>query len=50
MGAIFNNRYIVATWDKQFLINERPSIEFLELFALFVALETLGSSSKTVQH
>ena len=44
MGAIFCNQFIVGRWGKQFIQQESPSIEFLELFALFAALKTWGHS------
>ena len=46
MGAVFENRYIVAQWDKLFIQTEKPSIEFLELFALVAAVITWSNESK----
>ena len=34
MGGVFDTRWIVAKWDSDFIKQEKPSIEFLELFAL----------------
>ena len=42
LGAVYNNSYIVAKWNTSFLLQEHPSIEFLELFALCAALLTWG--------
>ena len=42
MGAIFGTRWLVAAWDKNFILQENPSIEFLELFALVAAILTWG--------
>ena len=38
MGAVFKNRFIVGRWGHDFIHNENPSIEFLELYALYSAL------------
>ena len=40
MGAIFENRWIVAHWPKGFITTYEPSIEFLELYALVTAIFT----------
>ena len=42
MGAIFNNSWIAGLWGRDFILNEKPSIEFLELFALVAAILTWG--------
>ena len=39
-GAVFGNKWIYGTWGQQFIQNQRPSIEFLELAALYLALTT----------
>ena len=44
MGAIFENRWIAGQWTKSFMVQEDPSIEFLELFALVSALLVWKSS------
>ena len=40
MGAVFENSWIMAKWGSQFIRLCQPSIEFLELFALTVAVLT----------
>ena len=40
MGAIFGDRWIFGKWGRDFIVKEKPSIEFLELFALVAALIT----------
>ena len=42
LGAVFDNRFIVGKWGEHFIMEQQPSIEYLELFALFVALVTWG--------
>ena len=42
LGATYGNRWIVGIWGKQFTQIERPSIEFLELFALVAAILAWG--------
>ena len=42
LGGIFNDRWIAQKWDKEFLIREKPSIEYLELYALAAGLFTWG--------
>ena len=39
-GATFKSRWIVGQWNESFIMNCKPSIEFLELFALTVAVLT----------
>ena len=34
MGGVWQNQWFYALWDPAFLKSERPSIEFLELFAI----------------
>ena len=41
-GAIFGKRWIVGTWGKQFMSEEKPSIKFLELFSLVAGIFTWG--------
>ena len=43
LGAVFENRYIVATWPHEFLEINQPSIQFLELYALVAAVLTWGN-------
>ena len=33
-GCIFNNRWIYSRWENNFISSYKPSIEFLELYAL----------------
>ena len=40
LGGIFNKRWIAKQWDKKFLQDCKPSIEFLELFALTTGILT----------
>ena len=40
MGAIFESRWIVAAWGKEFIKSQKPSIEFLELYALVAGIIT----------
>ena len=42
MGAVFGNSWIIGMWGEKFIIEESPSIEFLELFALVAAVLTWG--------
>ena len=47
MGAIFleENKWLIAQWPRDFIIDENPSIEFLELFALAITILTWGKSN-----
>ena len=42
MGAVFPeiNQWIFGQWDPQFIQEQQPSIEFLELYALMMAVAT----------
>ena len=42
MGVIFGNRWLVQAWDKEFLQQFKPTIDFLELYALVATLLTWG--------
>ena len=42
MGAIFGNHYLVKAWDNNFIDKFNPSIQFLEMYALVVAVLTWG--------
>ena len=42
LGGIFNDRWICEKWGSQFIIEEKPSIQFLELFALAAGILTWG--------
>ena len=39
-GCIFNRRWIQAFWPKNFIQDQKPSIEYLELFALMAGILT----------
>ena len=39
-GAVFGNRWIVGQWNEDFIVSCKPSIEFLELFALTAGILT----------
>ena len=39
-GCILNTKWIQGFWDKQFMTTNKPSIEFLELFALCAGIFT----------
>ena len=41
-GAVFNNDWLFGQWEPGFIENQKPSIEYLELFALTAALLTWG--------
>ena len=40
MGVIFNNRWLCSWWPQGFIEKYNPSIEYLELYALTIALLT----------
>ena len=43
MGGVYMDRFwFHAKWNEQFIIEEKPSIEFLELYALVVAVLIWG--------
>ena len=46
MGAVFDDHYIVAKWSKNFIEMEKPSIAFVELYALVAAVLTWGRQPK----
>ena len=39
-GGIFNDRWICGKWGEKFILENKPSIAFLELFALVAAIVT----------
>ena len=39
-GAIFDKTWLFGKWEKNFIVDNDPSIEFLELFALCAAILT----------
>ena len=40
IGGVFGNRWIMQKWPEKFIKDQKPSIEFLELFALTAAVIT----------
>ena len=46
MGAVYHNRWLYMQWNEQFIRKQKPSIEFLELYALAIALLKWGTSSE----
>ena len=48
-GGIFNNRWIIGRWGQDFIVEEQPSIEFLELYALVIAMLTWGDMLKNLR-
>ena len=40
MGAVFGNHWLVVQWEYNFKVEQEPSIEFLELYALTAAVTT----------
>ena len=40
LGVIFGDNWIAGTWGSDFILSEKPSIEFLELFVLVAAILT----------
>ena len=45
-GCIFNKNWIAGTWEKEFFVKEKPSIEYLELFVLVAGVLTYDTSLK----
>ena len=43
MGVVFGDRWCYLKWGREFILQEKPSIEFLELFALVAGVITWGS-------
>ena len=37
-GCYFDGRYLFAQWEKDFIVDHSPSIEFLELYALCIGV------------
>ena len=50
LGGVFDNRFIYGTWGREFIINEKPSIEFLELFALVAGILTWSDLDDRLQN
>ena len=49
MGAVFDDHWIELHWNCQFLEQYKPSIEFLELFALVAAILTWGEKLQNMR-
>ena len=45
-GCILNRRWLFGQWDQQFMVQNSPSIEYLELFALCAGLITWQDQPK----
>ena len=45
-GATFEDQWLFGQWDPNFIKSCKPSIEFLELFALTIALTAWGNDPK----
>ena len=43
-GGVFGNRFIVGRWSSQFIRSQKPSIGYLELFALVAGILTWGEN------
>ena len=41
-GAVYNNMWLLAQWEPEFIRLHKPSIEYLELFALVAAIISWG--------
>ena len=48
MGGVFGSRWFSALWGKQFIVEESPIIEFLELFALVTEILIWGKDPRLV--
>ena len=46
LGAVYSNSWIMGYWGAQFIQEQSPSIEFLELFALVAAILTWSDRSE----
>ena len=49
MGAIFDDHWIVSAWGKDFIHENKPCIQFLELYALVVAIFTWQNKLKNIR-
>ena len=52
MGAVFleENQWLAGLWDPPFIEEQEPSIEFLELYALTMAVLTWGKLPSMINH
>ena len=48
-GAIFGDNWLFAQWEEGFIAEEDPSIEFLELYALWAAVLTWSTKLQNVR-
>ena len=48
MGAVYNQQWVYAQWDADFIIQEKPSIEFLQLYTLVVGLKIWGNHEELI--
>ena len=46
MGGVFNDRFFTMKWDRNFIIQQKPSIAYLELYALVTATKLWGNCKK----
>ena len=44
LGGIYNDNWIAETWGKDFILKNKPSIQYLELFALTAGVITWSDS------
>ena len=49
MGAVFNNNWLVQKWGSEFIRTQKPSIEFLELYALTVGILTWSTKLQNMR-
>ena len=45
-GGVFNNRWIIGKWGEHFIRTQRPSIQFLELYALVAGIITWSNENQ----
>ena len=45
-GAVFGDKWLYGQWEPDYIVQNKPSIEYLELFALAAALLTWGEQIK----
>ena len=46
MGGIFKKRWFKQKWDRNFILREKPSVAFLELYALVMGFLIWGNSEE----
>ena len=47
-GAVFNNNWLFQQWEPNFLKDNEPSVEYLELFALVAGILSWSNLLKIV--